>query len=51
MNPREVVADVMVAAPLAGHKPEAARCVGIACPGSAQVDHCGQILFLPKRGS
>src|SRR5438093_1568349 len=46
---REVVADVVIAAPLAGCQPEAAPCIGIAGPGSAEVDHCGQILLLPER--
>src|SRR5437867_916379 len=47
---REVVADVVIAAPLVGIQPETAPCIGVAGPGSAEVDHCGQILLLLERG-
>ena len=32
---REVISDVMVAAPLVGGQPEAAPCIGLASPGAA----------------
>ena len=48
---REVISDVMVAAPLVGGQPEAAPCIGLARPGAAQVNHCGQILLLLERGA
>src|SRR5439155_19197296 len=51
VDAREVAADVVVAAPLAGRQAEATPCVVVARPGSAQVDDGGQILLLLERGS
>jgi hypothetical protein len=47
---REVAANIVVAALLAGGQPEAPRGIGGARPRAAQVDHGGQILLLPGRG-
>ncbi len=44
----QIVSYLVVAAPLAVGKPEAARGIGVAGSSSAQVDHGGQILLLPE---
>src|SRR2546427_3567 len=47
---REVGANVVVAAALAGGQTEPARRIGVARPRPAQVDHGGQILLALGRG-
>ena len=44
----EIIPHVVVAAPLVVGQSEAARGIGLAGSSSAQVDHGGQILFLPE---
>jgi len=46
---REITADVVIAAPVAGGQPKAALGVDITRPGAAQVDHAGQIMLLLER--
>src|SRR6266850_3904899 len=45
----EVGSDVVIAAALVGHHPEAACCIGVARCGSTEMDHGGQILLLLER--
>lgn len=48
---RQVQPHVVVTAPLLGRQSEAASYEVVARTAAAEMDHCGQILFLPERGA